>query len=448
MAEYKYLFELDSVNISAFEMIAAEDSLYDEICEGNIIVLSFNQIADSLFFMKWIQDEDMGKVLFSLINDQKIVVSQYRGMTSCVEYVLRKLIKSIATYRSNDSKGVTEFFLSSLPFLSQYPTSIRITIYEKMRDALAFSDVERLNELENDPKMDTGDVERVKRYIRFLLEVNLSKIQYTKSLSDAESFSDCLAEMGKNGAFSSDSVRELFKKVTKGYSDRSTVLRNLKKADIKEDDKKEIETAVNIAYNMDFANNIRVQDGTKTIPLMHSLSFEKDFLKQFTSFYLTNKHNFICQRVDSGARRLYNNSYNPKKNWNRWKEFDTMSHENKAENSGSVSISNTYNIEGNYNGNIAGGDISGSPVTVSSACSDTYYQKILDLMEEIKNTVEAEKISDADKALLLQQVSVIEESAKKEKKKNLLDSFLGALRDFAVDVSVGAVVALIDKYLS
>lgn len=52
MREFVYLFELDSVRKTDEEIIAGQKALYNEIVNnGNIVVLSYNQVVDSRGFL-------------------------------------------------------------------------------------------------------------------------------------------------------------------------------------------------------------------------------------------------------------------------------------------------------------------------------------------------------------------------------------------------------------
>lgn len=51
MNKFVYLFELDSVRKSNAEIIEGQNTLYDEIVmNGNIVVLTYNQLVDSRVF--------------------------------------------------------------------------------------------------------------------------------------------------------------------------------------------------------------------------------------------------------------------------------------------------------------------------------------------------------------------------------------------------------------
>lgn len=52
MRKYVYLFELDSVRKTDAEIIAGQKALYNEIItNGNIVVMTYNQIVDSRGFL-------------------------------------------------------------------------------------------------------------------------------------------------------------------------------------------------------------------------------------------------------------------------------------------------------------------------------------------------------------------------------------------------------------
>ena len=59
MREYVYLFELDSVRKTDEEIIAGQKALYNEIVNnGNIVVLTYNQLVDSRGFFSLLKDSE------------------------------------------------------------------------------------------------------------------------------------------------------------------------------------------------------------------------------------------------------------------------------------------------------------------------------------------------------------------------------------------------------
>ena len=62
MREYVYLFELDSVRKTDEEIIAGQKALYNEIVNnGNIVVLTYNQLVDSRGFFSLLKDSEYQK---------------------------------------------------------------------------------------------------------------------------------------------------------------------------------------------------------------------------------------------------------------------------------------------------------------------------------------------------------------------------------------------------
>ena len=67
MREYVYLFELDSVRKTDEEIIAGQKALYSEIVNnGNIVVLTYNQLVDSRGFFSLLKDSEYQKYFIRL----------------------------------------------------------------------------------------------------------------------------------------------------------------------------------------------------------------------------------------------------------------------------------------------------------------------------------------------------------------------------------------------
>lgn len=78
MREYVYLFELDSVRKTDEEIIAGQKALYNEIVNnGNIVVLTYNQLVDSRGFFSLLKDSEYQKYFIRLFENGAIRISQY-----------------------------------------------------------------------------------------------------------------------------------------------------------------------------------------------------------------------------------------------------------------------------------------------------------------------------------------------------------------------------------
>lgn len=106
-------------------------------------------------------------------------------------------------------------------------------------------------------------------------------------------------------------------------------------------------------------------------------------------------------------------------------------------------------IQGDNNGNIAGGDVVNS--TVSNADSfnplEQYYQDIFKLVSEVKDAVQKDNISQDEKDVILMQNSVIEQGVKEKKNKEVIIHLLTVMRDFAVNVAATVTAEVINGRL-
>lgn len=104
MRNYVYLFELDSVRKTDTEIIAGQKALYDEIViNGNIVVMTFNQLVDSRGFFSLLNDPKYQNQLISLFENGAIRISQYDDVRTFAQY----LINSVASDK--------QFIYSALP---------------------------------------------------------------------------------------------------------------------------------------------------------------------------------------------------------------------------------------------------------------------------------------------------------------------------------------------
>jgi len=103
MREFVYLFELDSVRKTDEEIIAGQKALYNEIVKnGNIVVLSYNQLVDSRGFFSLLlvdsrgffsllEDETYKDNLIKLFENGAIRISQYDDIRSLSQYLINSV---------------------------------------------------------------------------------------------------------------------------------------------------------------------------------------------------------------------------------------------------------------------------------------------------------------------------------------------------------------------
>lgn len=93
MQKNVYLFELDSVITSPTECHAAQEKLYMELMEGNIVVLSLNQVLSIVMFdlLDINQAKYTREHILRLIKKKRICVSKYNNQETPVAYIAKKL---------------------------------------------------------------------------------------------------------------------------------------------------------------------------------------------------------------------------------------------------------------------------------------------------------------------------------------------------------------------
>lgn len=103
--KYVYLFELDSVRKTDEEIVIAQRALYDEIVtNGNVVVMTFNQLVDSRGFISLLLDEKYKDSLVKLFENGAIRISQFGNLRTVAHYMLN----AVEDYEN-------EFLYSALP---------------------------------------------------------------------------------------------------------------------------------------------------------------------------------------------------------------------------------------------------------------------------------------------------------------------------------------------
>ena len=99
-----YLFELDSVRKTNEEIIVAQKALYEEIViNGNTVILTYNQLVDSLGFFSLLDEKEYYDSIIKLFEAGRIQVSQFGDIRNITQYLLRNLARD------------KEFIFSALP---------------------------------------------------------------------------------------------------------------------------------------------------------------------------------------------------------------------------------------------------------------------------------------------------------------------------------------------
>lgn len=169
MREFVYLFELDSVRKTDEEIISGQKALYNEIVNnGNIVILTYNQLVDSRGFFSLLVDEAYQNNLIKLFENGAIRISQYGDKRSLSQY----LINSVASEK--------EFIYSALPLKSTQRRLLAL-----IKRSLQYSDLSEIYEYY------TGTNRSEEDLVELFEELDITKDstgKITKILNDSSLF--------------------------------------------------------------------------------------------------------------------------------------------------------------------------------------------------------------------------------------------------------------------
>ncbi len=128
-----YLFELDSVRTGESDIIRGQRAIINEIAKnGNSVVLTLNQLSDSLAIADLIKNEKTYPYIISLFESGTLCVSLYGNKRTASQYMQQSLDKCV------DMDG-DKFIFSSLPIKAE--DTYRVTL---MKNALQYSDLSEI----------------------------------------------------------------------------------------------------------------------------------------------------------------------------------------------------------------------------------------------------------------------------------------------------------------
>lgn len=217
MNKLVYLFELDSVRNSYREIEIAQQAMFEEIIlNGNIVVLSFNQLTDSKGFLNMLLNEDTYNSLMELVKQGVIKVSLYKQKVKDEkgkEVLVR--LRTPSQYIQNAIKECDQnkagFIFSGLPVLSSDTAMLGY-----IKNALQYNDIKKFEEL-----MDNEDNEEEREKLDFLYKfvklilrmswnsISANPIKEEKGKSFIQ-FMDDLLEQGQQDSYI-DKIKEKYR---------------------------------------------------------------------------------------------------------------------------------------------------------------------------------------------------------------------------------------------
>lgn len=173
--KYVYLDELDSVRTSIEDQVLAEKLLYHEVfVEGNIVVLSYNQIIDGIALLHIVEDEKLYQCVLKLFKFRRLLVNQYKPEMSISQYVQDNFLKK-------------SFIPTYLSFLDQYGFVVKRKTMKTIVRCMKYSNAEffdrELQLMVLSGQIQEPDKEKLSRYVRFLLSIDRYIYKYHCYLS-------------------------------------------------------------------------------------------------------------------------------------------------------------------------------------------------------------------------------------------------------------------------
>lgn len=303
-----YLYELDSVRNSLEEISYAQDALFEEIVtNGNRVVISLNQLTDSMAIMSLIQDEKIYPALINLFYNGWLCVSLYKNYRTASQYMQKAIEKCL----DDKCDNYNTFIFSALPVKSSEKNLLKC-----MANVLRFNDLQLLDdEFKYNPnlfddfeasnlKINMSKSHRIKFLKKFLTMIlaisqaefalNPRKPEIDKSL--VKYIEDACKILLKNDKFHKavSMIIDLGKIISANdeqdlKNNRSVWYRAMQNAKIKNNTTKELDETEKIVKGViDTAYNFQVEDSINNV-LKHydensPLDFEEEFLRRLNLY--------------------------------------------------------------------------------------------------------------------------------------------------------------------
>jgi len=195
MAKLVYLFELDSVRNSNYEIKKGQDALFEEIIKnGNHVVISYNQLVDSISFLVAIKNKETYPYIMKLFTLGAIKYNKTIDINTSSKY----LQLAIDSCLKEDKKG---FIFSGLPVKKEDKELLR-----DIKSTLEYSDTDILQkkinnlELELTKTKSQNKIEKLKEEIERLnyinhflilhLNLSISPLASNKAATNSHTFTE------------------------------------------------------------------------------------------------------------------------------------------------------------------------------------------------------------------------------------------------------------------
>ena len=172
MDKLVYLYELDSVCNSKEEIIIGQQAMFEEIVKnGNVVVMTFNQLTDSQAFLYAIRDDKCYEQIMQLFHNGSIRISKYSDAKTASEYVQNSIESCLTDKKKNQNKKNkktgNEYIFSGIPVLCKEKKLLR-----KLYRALRYSDLAILDEFAAKHPEEEDRIVYLKKYIKLILALS------------------------------------------------------------------------------------------------------------------------------------------------------------------------------------------------------------------------------------------------------------------------------------
>lgn len=167
MDKLVYLYELDSVCNSKEEIIIGQQAMFEEIVvNGNVVVLSFNQLVDSQAFLFGIRDDKNYRQVMKLFFNGSIRISKYSSAQTASEY-LQNSIEKCMLDKENTNKNKGSYIFSGVPVLNSEKELLK-----ELYRALRYADIDALDAFLIHYPDKEDRVVYLKKYVQLILSLN------------------------------------------------------------------------------------------------------------------------------------------------------------------------------------------------------------------------------------------------------------------------------------
>lgn len=287
MNKLVYLYELDSVRVSPWEIDRGRRALYEEIVmRGNRVVLTFQQVTVSKIFLELLKDTDNFEVFASLFENGALCLSGYRDPKT------KEMVCSALQYIQNALDRKTDFIFSGKSIDNE-----NLLMEEKVRNALKNYDLDVLKSVED-------DVGELKNYIKLMFRISIQD----HAINRVKDKSLLLSSLIENvcDIKMDNSIANLFYSATKWIQEikavsydkdlesRSVWFNIMEQKNKDAEIKSMAEAIINLCYNYVVEDSI--SNVSKRYNDKDDDAFQKDFecrLLQFWEEYKAGKHYLV-----------------------------------------------------------------------------------------------------------------------------------------------------------